>query len=267
MTSKTFGKILMAVCAGLLLVPLGPAPSLGQSRGGVQTPPPIELTGITIEYAVLNDIGDLVWETPGSATPNAIPAVAQRLRFRATVTNRQPGSRIRLRAVFQEVCPMLKTGRRFLAKLRHLTESDPGNLTADPADDEEQTVKPDGTVSIETLVHCDVCPENACGKRCSGNKDHLGEGPHLVTLTATDPQSASPVSERGAARPHETHATRPSSFKVELTSFCPGARWRPSPTRRGTPGAGRVRRAAPARRLVVAPSMSSSSSAVQPNGR
>lgn len=231
MTSKTFRKMLTALCAGLLLIPYGPASALDQTDGG-DAPPPIELRGITIEYAVLNDTGGLVWETPSPATPNAVPNVSQRLRFRATVTNRRPGARIRLRALFHEVCPPPDAGKSFLSKLRHLTESDPGSLTADPADDEEQSVKPDGTVSIEMLVHCDDCAENSCGKKCGRDRDHLGEGPHAVTLTTTDGPPPSTGGQRAAARLHETHEAKPSSFKVDLVSFCPAARRKQSPARR-----------------------------------
>jgi hypothetical protein len=226
MISKTFRKLLLVAYAGLLLVAHGPTPSLGRQTGG--TPPaPIELSGVTIEYAISNEVGDIVWVTPAPKTPNVIPSETQRLRFRATVTNRPPGARIRVRAILQEVCTGFDGGKPFLAKLRHLTETDPGNATDDPSDDEEQVIKQDRTISIEIPVHCDACGETSCGKKCRADRDHLGEGPHVVTTTTTDPPPAS----GGESRAATTGAARPSSFRVEVRSVCPAQR-KPSGSRR-----------------------------------
>jgi len=246
MMSTTFRKLLPVACAGLLLIAHGPTPSLGRQTGG--TPPaPIELSGITVEYAVSDEVGDLAWATPATKTPNVIPSETQRLRFRATVTNRPPGARVRLRAILQELCPAPDSGKPFLAKLRHLTETDPGNSTADPSDDEEQVIKPDRTVSIEIPVHCEACGETSCGKKCGADRDHLGEGPHVVTVTTTDP----PPAPGGESRAATTGAARPSSFRVEVRSVCPAQR-RPSGTRPAPRPRAARRRAAPPR--VPAPS-------------
>jgi len=220
MTNTTLRKLLLAVSVGLLLMLHVPTSSLAQQAGRT-TPAPIELKGIIIEYAVPDATGDLVWKTPEPGKPNVIPAASERLRFKATVTNRQPGARIKLRGLFQELCPSPDPGKKFLSKMKHLTETDPGNVTADPADDEEQVIKPDGTVAIEIVVHCETCGAVECGKRCGQHRDHLGEGPHVLGVTATDaPPPARPESG-GSARHAETTGAKPSSFRVDLMSVCP----------------------------------------------
>jgi hypothetical protein len=216
MAITKFRKSLLVACAGLLFIALAAAPSLGQQSGDA----PVELSGIIIEYAVLDSTGGIVWETPAPDKPNVIPADAQRLRFRATVTNRQPGARVRLRAVLQEVCPSPDAGKSFLSKLRHLTETDHGNQTPDPADDEEQVVQADGTVSVELLVHCPACAESVCNKRCSDHRDHLGEGPDVIDLTATDSAPAARESSPQAPRQSDSTSTAPSSIRVDLRSVC-----------------------------------------------
>jgi hypothetical protein len=238
MMSTTFRKLLPVACAGMLLTAHGPTPSLSRQAGG--TPPaPIELSGITIEYGIPNDVGDIVWAAPSPAKPNVIPAESERLRFRATVNNRLPGARVRLRAILQELCPAPDSGKPFLAKLRHLTETDPGNSTVDAADDEEQVIKADRTVSIEIPVHCEACGATSCGKPCHADRDHLGEGPHVVTVTTTDPPPAS----GGESRTATAGEARPSSFRVDVRSVCP-AHKKPS----GKPGATPQRTPAPSAR-------------------
>lgn len=230
----TFRKLLPAAFAGLLLVALAAEPSLGQQTAG--SPATVELSGITFEYAVLDSSGNLVWETPSPDKPNVIPAEAQRLRFRATVTNREPGARVRLKAVLQEVCPSPDAGKKFISKLRRMTETDPGNLTPDPADDEEQVVKTDGTVSVELLVHCDTCGESVCAKKCGDHRDHLGEGPHVVDLTSTDAGTTSARSSSAASRQSDSAPPGASSVRMDLSSVCqmpqrPRGK-RPAPRRR-----------------------------------
>lgn len=220
MASNTFRRLLPVVCAGLLSMTHVPAPSFGQQTRGTAAAE-IELSGITFEYAVLDGTGEIVWATPAPDKPNVIPAESQRLRFKATVNNREPGTRIRLRAVLRELCPPPDEGKHFLSKLRHLNATDPGNLTPDPTDDEEQVVKPDRTVSIEILVHCDTCAEAVCGKRCSMHLDHLGEGPHVVDLTATDPPPAARETSSQAARHSDSASATYSIVRVNLISVCP----------------------------------------------
>lgn len=218
----TFRKLPPAVCAVLLFIALAAAPSLG--RQTADSPPPVELSGITFEYAVLDSGGNLVWETAASDKANVIPSESQRLRFSARVTNREPGATVRVRAILQEVCPSPDAGKKFLAKLRHLTETDPGNLTPDPADDEEQVVKADGTVSVELVVHCEACAESMCGKKCGEYRDHLGEGPHVVDLTATDMGTTTGATSSSAARHSDSAAAGISSIRMDLKSVCPGPR-------------------------------------------
>src|SRR6185295_13130523 len=109
--------------------------------------PPVELSDIRLEFAVKDDAGALRWESPDPATPNVIPATAQKLRFTAKVTNRPAGSRIRMRAALQELCPSSDSDKPFLARLRHLTETDK----------ELQVIGPDQALSIELPVHCEEC--------------------------------------------------------------------------------------------------------------
>jgi hypothetical protein len=219
MAITTFRKLLPVACAALLFIALAAEPSLGQQTAG--SPAPVELSGITFEYAVLDSGGNLVWETPATDKPNVIPSEAQRLRFRATVTNREPGARVRLKAVLQEVCPSPDAGKKFISKLRHMTETDPGNLTPDPADDEEQVVKADGTVSVELLVHCDTCTESVCAKKCGDHRDHLGEGPHVVDLTGADAGTTSTGTSSLAARHSDSAPAAASSIRMDLSSVCP----------------------------------------------
>lgn len=235
MTRTTLRKLLLAVFAGLLFILQVPGSSLAQQAGRT-TPEPIELSRITVEYAVQNGEGDIVWGAPANDKPNVIPAESVRLRFTARVTNREPGARIRLRGIFHELCPSPDPGKNFLSKLKHLTETDPGGATPDPTDDEEQTIKSDGTVVIEIVVHCEGCAKATCGKKCGEYRDHLGEGPHVLGVTATDaPPSGSSVTTVAAR--HEGATAKPSSFRVDLKSVCSAQR-KPQPrgkntTRRG----------------------------------
>jgi hypothetical protein len=170
--------------------------------------PPIEFSQITFEFAVSNASGQLVWKTPKPGLPNTIPAVAEKLRFTARVNNRPAGTSIQIRAVLQELCPSPDSGKKFLARLRHLTES--------ASNDEVQVIDAAGKVTIEINVHCHDCLEAVCGKRCPG-KDHLGEGPHLVTVTASDP----PPNVPEPSRPSTPLAAKPASFRVDIKSVCP----------------------------------------------
>lgn len=236
MTRTTLRKLLLAVFAGLLFILHVPGSSLAQQAGRT-TPEPIELSGITLEYAVVNEAGELVWGAPSSDKPNVIPAESVRLRFTAKITNRLPGVRIRLRGIFHELCPSPDPGKKFLSKLKHLTETDPGGLTPDPADDEEQTIKSDGTVVVELVVHCEVCGEAKCGKKCGEYRDHLGEGPHVLGVTTSDAPPSGSSGTAGAARHEGAAAAKPSSYRVDLKSVCPAQR-KPQPrgkntTRRG----------------------------------
>lgn len=235
MASNTFRGLLLVMCAGLMFIAYVPTPSSGQQAGS--TPPaPIELSGITFEYAILNSMGELVWVTPAPDKPNVIPSGSQRLRFKATTNNREPGTRIRVRAILQEGCSSPDAGKPFLSKLRYLTETDTGNQTPDPADNEEQIVKADGTVSVELLVHCDACIESMCGKRCGANRDHLGEGPHIVQLTAIDVSPAPRKTSPEAARHSDAASALPFTFRVDLMSVCPAPQRqrgrRPAPSSR-----------------------------------
>jgi hypothetical protein len=237
MTKTTLRRLLpLAWALGLLLLA---QPALGQKQGGRHAEaafkqraalkqaarhegpktPPIGLSEITIEFFVQDDAGQFSWQSPDAGEPNVIPAGAQRLRFTARVNNRPAGSTVRLRATLQELCPSPDQGKQYLASLRHLTESDPtGEQTDDKADDELRRIQRDGKVSIEIPVHCEECVRASCGKECPG-RDHLGEGPHVVVLTTSDPQSDPvPRAARGAA---PAGPAKPSSFRLDVKSVCP----------------------------------------------
>lgn len=223
MTMKILRKLTLAVSAGLLFILHVPESSFAQEARH-DSSAPIELSEIKIMYAVENEAGELVWAAPAQDKPNVIPAESVRLRFTAKVTNRSPGSGIRLRAIFNELCPSPDAGKNFLSRLKHLTETDPGGLTPDPADDEEQTIKSDGTVAIELTVHCDVCAEATCGKKCHESRDHLGEGPHVLDVTPSDGPSEGSSEPTNAARHEGVAVPRLSSFRVDLKSVCPAQR-------------------------------------------
>lgn len=211
----TLRRLLPILCAGFLLAPSGFAQT-PRPRHDEPAVPPIELSEITLEYAVLNEAGSAtVWKTPAAEAPNTIPATARKLRFTAKVVNRPKGSTIRIRAALQEVCPSPDGGKKFLAKLRHLTESDATNATPDPADNEAQVIDQNGRVTIEISTHCDGCVPSACGDSC--DKDHLGEGPHLTTLTTSDPQT----SQRASQGKRHAAAAKASSFRLDIITVCP----------------------------------------------
>lgn len=211
MKRTTLYQALLIICGGLIFS----APCFGQSQSrqdDAQEAAPIQLSRIRFAFAVQNQSGQLVWQNPKPGAPNTIPAGAQRLRFTAKVVNRPAGASIRIRALLQELCPSPDAGKPFLARLRHLTETDStGQQTpGDGTDDEIKVIGPDGGITIELLVHCDDCERAICGKQCPG-RDHLGEGPHLVTLTASD---SSEASRMGAPQ------AKPSSFRMNIRSVC-----------------------------------------------
>ena len=188
-----------ALCAVLLLmIPLNLKPALAQRKDSEPTPP-IELSEITMAYAVMDERGVLKWETPDPKTPNEIPSGALKLRFTAKVNNRPGGSKIRIKAALQELCSSPDAGKPFLARLRHLTENEK----------EVEVGKGTGQVTIELEVHCEECVPATCGKECP-DRDHLGEGPHVTTLTVTDPPTG-----------RQTQAAKPASFRMDIKSVCP----------------------------------------------
>jgi hypothetical protein len=217
MKKTIFQRAVLITFIGLLHISL----SFGQSAKthDEPKPQPIELSQITLAYAIQDDEGAIVWETPKRDAPNTIPAGATKLRFTAMVNNRPKNSRIRLRAILQETCPSPDTDKPFLAGLRHLTETDPtGQQTGDTSDDEMQVIDANGRVTIELSVHCEDCVRAACGRECSG-RDHLGEGPHVITLTTTDLTTEPKTSQKKQKR--STDIAKPSSWRVDIMSVCP----------------------------------------------
>lgn len=215
----TLHKLLPVLCAGLLFI----LPCFGHSsdkRHDEMKIDPIALSEITFEFYTFDSAGRPVWESPKPKEPNTIPASARKLRLTAKVNNRPAGSTIRIKAVLQERCPSPDKGKNYLARLRHLTESDSASTTAETTDDEVRTIDANGKVTIEIPVHCDHCERARCGKECP-EKDHLGEGPHLVTLTTTD-QPAGDAQQ--APTDHAAAAVKPSSFRLEIKSVCPKAK-------------------------------------------
>jgi len=191
------------MCAGFLLIPLGLTPAFGQHADDAKTPP-IELSNITIEFAVVDAVGNPQWKSPNPKTPNVIPSTAQKLRLTAKVNNREVGSTIRLKVALQELCSSPDANKPFLARLRHLTENE-----------NDAVVGANRRVSIELPVHCEECLHATCGCECK-DKDHLGEGPHLTTLTASDP----PTTLNTAAANNPSPAM-PASVRVNIKSVCP----------------------------------------------
>ena len=191
----------------LLLLHLGVKPALGQSKDSKDTKtPPIELSNIRMEFAVLDASGKLKWETPAAETPNVIPAGAQKLRFTAKVTNRPPGSRIRAKLALQELCSSPDADKPYLARLRHLTDTE----------QDVDTSKANGDFSVELSVHCDDCVHAVCGCECP-DRDHLGEGPHQTTLTVSD-----------TTVPRNITPAKPASVRMEIKSVCPKKCERPA---------------------------------------
>lgn len=184
----------------LLLLQFGVRPAFGQAKDGTQTKtPPIEISDIRMEFAVLDEAGKLRWEPPDPQKPNEIPAGSQKLRFTAKVTNRPGGSLIKVRAALQELCSSPDPGKPYLARLRHLTDTEK----------DVEVTKNTGEISIELPVHCDDCVHATCGCECP-DRDHLGEGPHLITLTVSDPPA-----------PRNTTPAKPASVRMDIRSVCP----------------------------------------------
>lgn len=241
MTKTTMRSLclLPLACAALALLA---QPGLGQKLPGrhEEATPPIQLGDITVEYLVQNDAGQFAWQSPEPGNPNAIPipAGAQRLRLTASVLNRDNGSTVRFRAALQEVCRSGKGGRAYITRLRHLTESDPtGGLTGGEATDDELRVVEGGKVSIELPVHCEDCVRASCGRECEG-RDHLGEGPHVVIVTTSDPSPSDPQNGpasrvAGGQSATAAAAAKPSSYRLDVMSVCP------------KPGAGKSRASKP----------------------
>lgn len=222
-------RLLTLACAALVLFA---QPGLGQkspARHGEPTPP-IQLGDITVEYQIQNDAGQLVWqasgELPGNPNVIQVSAGAQRLRLTASVGNRDNGRRIRFRAALQEVCQPKEGGKPYITSLKHLTESDPnGGQTGESTDDELRVVER-GKVSIELPVHCEDCVRESCGSRGCDGKDHLGEGPHVIVVTTSDPPptdpETGPAARATAAKPSASAAAaKPSSYRLDVKTFCP----------------------------------------------
>jgi hypothetical protein len=182
-----------------------------EQTSGQSAQQPIELKDITLEYLAKSHEGTPVWFKSDPQTISSVPFDALKLRITARVTNRPAGTKIRLRAEMQETCFPLGPKKSFLMKLTHLTESAPAN--------EEQQIKPDGTIQIELSAHCDDCSHTVCGKECHGGHggDHLGEGPHVLDLTVSD--LTPPLADNAAS-------SKPPSFILQFESKCP------KPTRR-----------------------------------
>ncbi len=197
MTKITLRSLLPLLCAVFLLATLSAKPVFSQSKDA--RTPPVELRDIKIEFAVKDAGGALHWKFPDPATPNVIPATAQKLRLTAKVTNRPAGSTINMKASLQELCPAVDSAKPFLARLRHLSE----------IEQEVQVVNLDQPISIELTVHCEDCVHASCGCECSG-KDHLGEGPHLTTLTVSDSTSGRNIA-----------AAKPASYRMDIKTVCP----------------------------------------------
>ena len=197
MTKIAQRSLLLLLCTGFLLTLFGPKPAFAQGKDSKT--PPIELSGIKIEFAIKDPSGALRWESPDPQTPNVIPSTSQKIRFIAKVTNRPPGSRITMKVALQELCGSPDSDKPFLARLRHLSE----------ADKEVQVLRPDQELSIELTVHCEECVHAVCGCECP-DKDHLGEGPHLTTLTVSDTTS-----------PRNTIPAKPASYRMDIETVCP----------------------------------------------
>jgi hypothetical protein len=198
MTKITLRSLVPLLCVAFWLTPLGLKPAFSQNEDAKT--PPVELRELKLEFAVKDDAGNLLWKNPDRAKPNVIPATAQKLRLTAKVTNRPAGSKIKMTATLQELCPSADSAKPFLARLRHLTE----------IDKEVEVVNVDQPISIELTVHCEDCVHAVCGCECPG-KDHLGEGPHLATLTVSD-----------STTPRNTAPAKPASYRLDIRTVCPG---------------------------------------------
>jgi hypothetical protein len=198
---KTTQRLWLPIlCVGFLqMIHPGVKPACGQGKEKDKTPP-IELSNIRMEYAVLDEAGKLRWETPSPETPNVIPSGAQKLRFTAKVTNRPLGSKIRVKFALQEICSSPDPGKAYLARLRHLTETEK----------EVEVSRPNAEFAVELEVHCEECVHAVCGRECP-DKDHLGEGPHQTTVTVTDPGTGG----------KNVAAAKPASVRMEIQSVCP----------------------------------------------
>lgn len=248
MTKTTTRSLRLLPPAAAALVLLFAQAAYGQKspgrHEGAAAAEPILLGDITVEHQLHNDAGQLVWRSSKSDNPNAIEiqSGALRLRLTAAVKNRVDGSRVRLRAALHEVCRSKDRGKQYITRLRHLTESDAhGDRTGEKTDDELRVVEA-GKVSIELPVHCPDCVRAECENEGCEGKDHLGEGPHVVIVTTSDPPPSDPPpgpqtapASRTAGPTQAVSPARLSSYRVDLMSKCP----KPGEGKAGTKKPGR----------------------------
>lgn len=177
---------LLILIAGLNCLPTAPA--------SAQIVVPLALTEVRLaEYRLSG--GNWIAVRPG--TP--VPASAVKLRFRAKV-NRPQGTEVRLKVALHEAC-FGRRNKQFMGRFQWIESVEPGN---------PPLVGVDGNIYVDTDTECQRC-RSQCNKDCP-ERDHLGEGPHLATLTIAE--------EREPAGPN-TKSLRSPSYMVGFETICP----------------------------------------------
>ncbi len=110
-----------------------------------------------------------VWVPVPAGSP--VPATALKFRFQATVVNGRAGDAIRLKANLHEMCFLTRT-KKFEGRMQWIGSNEPSMPIILGAN---------LRVTIDTNTECFLC-RSRCGKSCP-DKDHLGEGPHMASLT------------------------------------------------------------------------------------
>jgi hypothetical protein len=189
-----------ALFAGLLILVAG-LNCLTETPASAQTDPPIQLTEVKLAGYRLSGQSDF---TP-LAEGEAVKASALELQFTAKV-NRQEGRLVRLKVGLHEACFLAST-KRFTSRFNWIGNDD---VTTNPT-----RVGLNGVVSVITKAHCFGCPKARCGKHCP-DRDHLGEGPHMASLTVAD--NGAPV-----ALTNSTAGLFSPTYRVDFASKCDDA--------------------------------------------
>ena len=180
--------LIRALFAGLLILVAG-LNCLTETTALTQTA--IELTDVRLAQYRLTG-GPWI-----NVTGTTVPASAVELKFKARV-NRLEGTRVLLRGVMHEVC-FRRDNSSFANRFRYAVSSTPN----------PQRVGLDGSVFVDIRSDCPQCATR-CNRGCP-DRDHLGEGPHLATLTVADPSEPAGTNENGFLSP---------TYRVEFQTEC-----------------------------------------------
>lgn len=198
--------LIKALFAGLLILVAG-LNCLTETTALAQTEP-IQLTDVKLDAYELPG-GVWVDVNPPGMPQRRVLASAIKLRFKARV-NRMPRTWVLLKGVMHEVC-FRRDNSSFANRFRYVESTTPN----------PQRVGLNGEVFVEIGSNCVQC-RTRCNRGCD-DREHLGEGPHLATLTVADPEEPAGSNENGFLSP---------TYRVEFETECPPRRARAPRTKK-----------------------------------